>query len=277
MGSVIEDAFYAPHGLATEIQTFLADHESLFARRTANDVAVVFSVGSTRELIGKADASDNTTNRRDESVVVPYRAVTRTLAEAAVPFDVVIWPDGVTAPDRSSVDELARYSTVVLPDVHALTDRQVTTLEGYLAEGGTVVVADRFGDNLERGVRQRLRSHPATRTADRAVLDELLPHGRQVETTVPAAANLHQLPDGSYALHLVNYDYDPDADAVRPVPDVELRVALPKDKERATVVTPDGRRTALELARTDGDRHEVRLDSLGAYAIVLFHDEEGAP
>ncbi|HYG92150.1 MAG TPA: hypothetical protein VD859_01075, partial [Nocardioides sp.] len=94
MGSVIEDSFYAPHGLASGIQTFLADHEPLFARETANEVAVVFSVESTRELIGKADASDNTTNARDESVVVPYRVATSTLAGAAVPYDVVIWADG---------------------------------------------------------------------------------------------------------------------------------------------------------------------------------------
>ena len=73
-GSVIEDLSDAPHGLATEIQDFLADHEHLMARRTRHEVAVVFSVESTRELIGRADASDNTTNARDESVVVPYRA-----------------------------------------------------------------------------------------------------------------------------------------------------------------------------------------------------------
>jgi hypothetical protein len=271
MGSVIEDAFYAPHGLATEIQTFLAEHEALFARRTGNDVAVVFSVASTRELIGKADASDNTTNRRDESVVVPYRVVTGTLADAAVPFDVVIWPDGVTAPDRASAEELARFSTVVLPDVHVLTERQLAAVERYLAEGGTVVVTDRFGDGLDRGVHERLRGHSGVRTASRDRLDELLPHGRQVETSVSAAANLHQLADGSYALHLVNYGYDPDADAVRAVPDVRLRVALPKAKERATAITPDGARTTLELTRDDG-RHDVRLDRLGAYAIVVFHD-----
>jgi hypothetical protein len=273
MGSVIEDAFYAPHELATEIQTFLADHEGLFARRTANDVAVVFSVESTRELIGKADASDNTTNRRDESVVVPYRVVTRSLAEAAVPFDVVIWPDGVTAPDRASAEALTRFSTLVLPDVHALTDGQVAALEGYLAEGGTVVVTDRFGDSLDPGLRERLRAHPEVRAADRTVLDELLPHGRQVETTVSAGANIHQLADGSYALHLVNYDYDADTDAVRVVPDVPLRVALSKEKERATAVAPDGTWTALDLTR-EGGRHEVRLVGLGAYAIVVFHDDD---
>ena len=36
---------YAPHGMATEIQDFLADHEHLMARRTANEVAVVLQRG----------------------------------------------------------------------------------------------------------------------------------------------------------------------------------------------------------------------------------------
>jgi hypothetical protein len=263
MGSVIEDSFYAPHELAGGIQAFLADHEQLFARRTVNEVAVVFGIESTRELIGKADVSDNTTNARDESVVVPYRVVTKTLSDAVVPYDVVIWPDGVTAPDRSSAEALLRYSTVILPDVFALTEGQVAAIEGYLAAGGTVVVTDRVAGSLPR--------HANVRTARHTVLDELLPHGRQVETTVSAAANIQHLADGSYALHLVNYDYDRDADAVRALTDVPLRVRLPKDREHATVVASDGTRTPLEVVREEG-AHVVRLDSLGVYAIVVFHD-----
>ncbi|WP_051548556.1 hypothetical protein [Nocardioides sp. URHA0032] len=265
MGSVIEDSFYAPHELASGVQAFLADHEPLFARRTANEVAVVFSVESTRELIGKADASDNTTNARDESVVVPYRVATETLANAAVPYDVVIWPDGVTAPDRSSCEALLRYSTVVLPDVFALTEGQVAALSGYLDAGGTVVVTDRAAPELP--------SHPNVRTAHHGVLDELLPHGRQVSTDASVAANLQHLADGSYALHLVNYDYDRDADAVRTLTDIPLRVRLPEDRERATVVASDGSRTPLELGREDG-AHLVCLASLGVYSIVVFHDGE---
>jgi hypothetical protein len=265
MGSVIEDSFYAPHRLATEIQTFVADHEHLIARPTVNDVAVVFSVESTRELIGKADAGDNTTNLRDESVVVPYRVVTRTLADAAVPFDVVIWSDGVTAPDRATAEALARYSTVVLPDVFALTAAQVSAVEGYLAGGGTVVATDR--------VAQALPTHERVLTAGHADLDGLLPHGRQVETTASVAANIQHLADGSYALHLVNYDYHAAADAVRAVLDVPLRVSLPRGKAQATLVTSDGRRAALELARED-TVHTVTVDSLGVYSIVVFHDED---
>ncbi|WP_205472184.1 hypothetical protein [Nocardioides sp. SYSU D00038] len=265
MGSVIEDSFYAPHGLATEIQAFLADHEHLVARRTANEVAVVFSVESTRELIGRADASDNTTNLRDESVVVPYRVVTTTLADAAVPFDVVIWPDGVTAPDRSTAEALTRYDTVVLPDVFALTAAQAAAIEGYLAAGGTVVVTDRVPEALPR--------HERVVRADHTVVDELLPHGRQVDTAAAVSTNLHHLADGSYALHLVNYAYDREADAVRTLTDVALRVRLPEPRGHATLVTPDGTRTPLGLDR-DGDAHAVVVGALGVHAIVVFHDEE---
>jgi hypothetical protein len=263
MGSVIEDSFSAPHGLAVEIQDFLADHEQLFARRTANEVAVVFSVGSTRELIGKADTSDNTTNARDESVVVPYRVATNTLANAAVPFDVVIWADGVTGPDRASAEALRRYSTVILPDVHALTDTQVTAIEEYLAGGGTVVATDRTDPRLPR--------HENVRSASHGVLDELLPHGRQVRTSVPVAANLQLLADGSCALHLLNYDYDQATDQVRTVPEVPVQVRLPKEKERATLVAGDGARTVVEVSRVDGF-HAVTLPELGIYSIVVFHD-----
>jgi hypothetical protein len=265
MGSVIEDSFYAPHGLATEIQGFLADHEELFARQTANEVAVVFGVETTRELIGRADAGDNTTNARDESVVVPYRVVTSTLAGAAVPFDVVIWADGVTAADRASADVLARYATVVLPDVYTLTPVQRAAVEGYLSDGGTVVVTDRAAPDLP--------AHQRVLRADSAALGQLLPHGRQVETPLSVAANIQQLADGSYALHLVNYDYDSEADAVRAVPDVPLRVRLPKDKEAATLVTPDGRQSSLAVSRQDG-RHAVTLPLVGVYTIVVFHDGE---
>ena len=273
MGSVIEDAFYAPHDLATQIQTFLAEHEGLFARRTANSVGVVFSVESTRELIGKADASDNTSNATDESVVVPYRVVTGTLSAATVPFDVVIWADGVTAEDRATPEALAGFATVVLPDVHALTDRQLAALEDYLDGGGTVVVTDRFGEGLPSAVRERVLGHPHARTGRADLLDDLVPHGRQVETSASVAANVQLLSDGSYALHLVNYDYDASADAVRAVPDVPLCVMLPEGRERATVVASDGTRTPLALTR-EGGAHSVRLDSLGLYSIVVFHDGE---
>src|SRR3954469_18127570 len=124
MGSTIQDSFHPPHDMATEVQSFLAEHDDLYSKRSWHEVAVVFSVESTRELISRADASDNLTNARDESVRVPYREVTTSLAARAVPFDVLIFPDGVTAPDRIGPSAFDGYTTAVLPDCHLLTPRQ---------------------------------------------------------------------------------------------------------------------------------------------------------
>ena len=93
---------------------------------------MVFSVESTRALISKADASDNTSNARDESVRVPYRVTTELFAGSSVPFDVVIFPDGETAPDRVDVAALERFATVVLPDCWSLTPGQAAALAAYL-------------------------------------------------------------------------------------------------------------------------------------------------
>ena len=169
------------------------------------------------------------------------------------------------APDRASSEALQRYSTVILPDVHAMTREQVAAVAGYLAAGGIVVMTDRVAEGLP--------AHDRLVTAAHDSADELVPLGPQVTTTASVAANVHELPDGSVALHLVNYDYEAAADRVRPALDVPLRIRLPKTKERATVVTMDGHRTPLRLIH-DEDMHMVRVESIGVHAIVVLHDGE---
>jgi hypothetical protein len=72
---------------------------------------------------------------------------------------------------------------------------------------------------------------------------------------------------------MVNYDYHAAGDAVRAIPDVSIRVRLPEEKERATMITPDGVHTALSVVR-EGTRHSVAIESVGVYSIVVFHDAD---
>lgn len=269
MGSTIHDSFWAPHDLSTEVQTFLADQEELYTKASYHEVGVVFSVESTRELIGKADKSDNTSNARDESVKVPYRVVTEGFAGGSVPFDVVIFPDGTTAPDRIGPDHLAGFSNVVLPDCWFLTDGQAAAIEAYLDGGGEIVVVDRFGDNLTPAVRERLLGKPGVRRAAMDDLGGLLPQGAQVETHPGLGANISRLDSGAAAVHLLNYDYDADADAVRSVEDVEVVVRLPFEATRATYLVSGAAPVELGL-KVDSGRHVVRVPDLGVYGVVLL-------
>jgi hypothetical protein len=252
MGATIENSFHPPHDLAVEIQTFLAEHDRLYSKQTWHEVAVVFSVESTRELIGKADASDNLTNARDPSVRVPYRAVTESLAAASVPFDVVLFPDGETAPDRVDGDALAGYRTVVLPDCFSLTGRQAHALRAAVDAGTLVVVTDRFGETLPAAQRDELLAHPGVRRGSCDEIASLLPQGAQVEVSEQLGVNVARLSDDAAAVHLVGYEYDADRDAVRRHEDVSLSVRLPF-RVGSAVYHP-----------ADGDAGPVEVDSVGA-------------
>ena len=269
MGATIQDSFYAPHEVVKEVQTFLADHDNLFSKSTWNDVAVVFSVESTRALISRQDQSDNISNARDESVEVPYRVVTQRLAAAQVPFDVVIFPDGLTADDRIESSTLRGYRTVILPSCSFLTSGQASALFDFLEAGGEVVITGELGENLSPDERQRLTRHVGARQAATTDPDSLLTRGRQVVIDADCGVNIQRLADDCAAVHLVNYGYREETDRVLALEDVELTVRLNQPASQATAIGSDGQFWRLEVG-SDGDAHTVRLPRLGLYTIVVF-------
>ena len=269
MGSVIEDSFHPPHELAVEVQTFLADHEDLYSKRSWHEVGVVFSVSSTRDLIARADASDNITNSRDASVRVPYRVATETLSSASVPFDVVVFPDGETAPDRVDPSTLTRYRTVVLPDCFDVTPRQAKALLEALEAGTVLVVTDRFAESLGEEERRALLEHPGLRNAAADDVAALTPLGPQVRSSAPLGVNVHRLDDG-VAVHLVNYDVGPDGVRRTGPVSVSLRLegsTAPAGPGTATYLPADGEPVELELTASGG-AHEVTVPDVGVYGVL---------
>jgi hypothetical protein len=228
-------------------------------------------VESARALVSQADASDNLSNATDESVQVPYRVVTRGLADAGVPYDVVLFPDGVTAPDRVGEQVLSRYRTVVLPDCHHLTSPQASALQGYLDGGGCAVVVGGLGENLEPSVREPLVSHPGVRRANLGDDEALTPLGAQVTASADLAVNIARLADGSAAVHLLDYQYDPAADEVARINAVNLAVRLPFEPAGATLITPEGDADRLPI-EFDGQSTSVRIPSFRLYGVVVFEE-----
>jgi hypothetical protein len=269
MGSVIEDAFYAPHELCVEIQSFLADNERLFSTRSEAEVAVVYSVRSASELVARGDAfADNRTNVSG-SVEVPFVEACRGLSDARQPYDVVFFADGELRPDELALSDVQRYRTLVLPACHHLTEWQAALLLEYLAGGGRLVAVGPLGENLDDAARAALLDHPGTTVA--ATLDPgELPEGPQlvVDTAVADfAACVHRL-DDAVALHLIRYDYDDAADAVPPLPELELELRLPGTFARATAVSPGGGLGATVSA--SAGVHRIALTGVPLYGIVLL-------
>ena len=269
MGSVIEDAFYPPHHLATEIQSFLAGNERLFSPGTWSEVGVVFSVGSSFRAAPPEVMGDNRLNLPSEGRD-PFWEACETLSAALQPYDVVFFPDGELRPDTRTVEDLRRYRTLVLAGCAWLTGRQAELLGKYLAAGGRLVSCGPLGENLDGEARARLLAHPGTLAVGPFELSlDQLEGGPQVvvaEGHTDAALTLQAVEDGA-ALHLIRYDYDPGGDRVPVLDRLALEVRLPFQPAGATAHSPDGTLRAT-LAPAAGGRARVVLAAAGVYGIV---------
>jgi hypothetical protein len=273
MGSVIEDAFYPPHDLAVEIQTFLADHEALFGRDpTLAEVAVVFSIESNyRALAAREVMADNRTNEMPEGEQ-PFGVVCDALSAAMQPYDVVFFPEGELRPDEPERQDLRRYRTVILPGCSFLTETQADLIDAFLAGGGHLVALGELGTNLEPERRDRITSHASTVVAElSAFAADALREGPQLRVTgggpTDAATTLQSVARGA-ALHLIRYDHDEEADAVAPLDRLELELRVPFTVASCEVLDPDGQ--AKLGWQVDGEVVQLQLQDVPLYSIVVL-------
>jgi hypothetical protein len=272
MGSVIEDAFYPPPELCTEIGGFLHEHEGLYSARTWSETGVIYSVESNFRAMARRDLfQDNRTNiRRD--VAVPFWEVSDALSDAAQPYDVLFFPDGELRADTLTADDLAQYRVLVAPAVTYLTQAQARLLEAFTDRGGQLVVLGPFGSNLDPRRRERLLSHAGTTLATGAFGTEMLPFGPQVKIPGDMRADLAltlQRVQRGVAIHIIRYDHDDDADRVPPLPEIALDVRLPASFRTAAAAGTSGDAGA-RVGPAPGGWHRVQVSNVPLYTIVVL-------
>jgi hypothetical protein len=272
MGSVIEDAFYAPHELCLEIGGFLKQHEELYSTSTWSETGVIYSVESNfRAMAGRDLFTDNRTNvQRD--VAVPFWQACDALSAAAQPYDVLFFPDGQLRADTLTRESLDQYRVLVAPGVSWLTEPQAGLLESFLQRGGRLLVLGEFGSNLDHRRRAGLLGHPGTTLAEDAFGPEQLPFGPQIR--IPGAPgadlglNLQRVTRG-VAMHLIRYEHDDEADRVPLLPELTLEVRLPqKFGNVAAAGVSQELGACVELA--EGGWHHISLTNVPLYAIVVL-------
>lgn len=282
MGSVIQDAFYAPHDLAVEIQSFIADHEHLYSTRTWSEVGVVFSIESNyRALAAREVMADNRTNEMPEGEV-PFVVVCNVLSAAAQPYDVIFFPEGELRLDTLSSGDLLAYRTLILPDVSYLTREQAEALRGYVEDGGHLVVLGpgqppRLG---RQGEMDHLLRMPVVRSAGpREFSLDLLPGGPQVrvvEGDTDLALTLQRVDDGA-ALHFIRYDHDDIRDRVPLLDRLVLDVRLPFRVRAATAYSPGAAGLVAAAEPMQDGFHRLTLRDVPLYGIVVLDDAARSP
>ncbi|MBA2247989.1 MAG: hypothetical protein H0W23_07665, partial [Chloroflexia bacterium] len=268
MGSVQEDAFYAPHDLCSEIQGFLADHEFLYGLESLADTAVIYSVESNFSGGARPDEIANNPENAIRADRLPFWDVCDTLAAARQPYDVRFFPEGVLRKDDASALDLSQYRTVILPACHYLTDLQADALERFLDGGGRIVATEAPGANLAPERRRAIVEHPRTSLVEEFAVDAI-PAGAQVvhEGDTDLAINL-ALVERGVAIHIIRYDHDDAADAVPMLPSLAFTVHLDGDFDTVTCFSP-GESLGGSMTR-DGDTYRIALENVPLYGIVLL-------
>lgn len=271
MGSVIQDSFNPPHELCVEIQSFLADHESLFSYKTASETAVVYSVETEFQRESRRGIFADNRYNQDSSEVGPFWQVCETLSDAVQPYDVLFFPDGDLRPDTLTFDALSQYRTVILPDCRYLTKSQSQLLQDYLEKGGQLLVLGELGMNLSSDEHDAILHHPGTHRVEVGAAFNLnwLPFGPQVQLSVPAdlAINLQRV-DSGVAIHILRYDYDAERDQVPSLDELSLDLRLPGDFHVLEVFSP-GELSKTQLESVDRNYH-LTLRNLPLYSIILL-------
>lgn len=275
MGSEMQDSLHPPHNLCTEIQTFLAEHEGLYSKRTYSEIGIVYSVESNFRLqSGREVLSDNTLNVIGADVP-PFWHVCDSLSDAIQPYDVIFFPEGQLRADDLLPKDMEGYSVLVLPQCSYLTSRQAELLLGFLESGGRILALGDTGINLAANVRERMFRH-ARWSSDQlggSWLIALCPAPQvRLIPTVDAAVNLQRI-EGGAAVHLIRYDYDHGSDQVPLLPELTIEVRLP-------VHAPDT--AAYGCSGLMGVRHEERdgvhrleLTDVPLYSVITLTAKEG--
>ncbi|HET6821225.1 MAG TPA: hypothetical protein VFH34_01185, partial [Anaerolineales bacterium] len=271
MGSVIQDSFHPPHELCVEIQSFLADHESLFSHKTASETAVVYSVETEfQRESGRGIFADNRYNQ-ETSEIGPFWQACEALSDAVQPYDVMFFPDGELRPDSLTSDALSQYRTLILPDCRYLTQAQAQLLQEYAASGGRLLVMGELGANLSDDKRNALLNHQGTHRVEAGAAFDLnwLPQEQQLRLSTPAdlAINLQRVESG-VAIHILRYDYDAERDQMPPLGELNLDLRLPGTFHNLEVFSP-GELPETQLEGSDGS-YQLTIENLPLYSIILL-------
>ena len=278
MGSVIQDAFYAPHDLITQIQSFIADNAGLYSTRTFSETAVVFSTRSDFEQsklragIHEAVTFELGGGSRDDT---PFWQTCERLIEARQPYDVVMFADGAERADLAPLAaELAQYRTLLVPACSWLTERQADLIGEFADAGGQVLVLGTLGSNLPASRIETLLGHRNVRVGreDASIVSDLN-GGAQitVDPAIDCGINIHRIEAGA-ALHLIRYDYDEARDCVPVLSSMSLRVRLSVGFGNLTCYSQDGELAAS--LTSDGDSYLIALRNVPLYSVIVLHPTE---
>ena len=224
----------------------------------------------------------------------PFLDLCGALYDASITYGVVVVGDGTYIRSTPTVDELKRYSWLVLPERTELPVGIVNAITAYLDDGGTVIsysegateairqagvvssrlvgrdpacLASYFSSPTESGLHAFLAGLPE------GVLESAI---EIIDSSGNEPRNLKAWAvqgEGLSAIHLINYGYDTENDSVEPVGPVTLSIPLELLDPSVTsssvyVLSPDQASYGPVGAAVIKGGLEIRLSEVGIWTVL---------
>jgi hypothetical protein len=264
MGSAIEDAFYAPHDVAVEVQSFISSHEALFTKSTLAETAIVFSTLSEFE---------HERRKPGDTRATPFWLASEALIQARQPYDVVMFSDGALREDSIELAHLTKYRTIILPNCEFLTPHQAELVASFQEAGGQVIATGPLATNLthHRGLNllQPTRSRTLRQPTDFSPSDLVVGAQLHFDRPVDCAVNVFDLESGA-AIHIIRYDYDEGIDAVPVLPELSMRIRLVPGLELTDWFGASAVGFRVSLRSNDAGDYVLALANVPLYTIIVF-------
>ncbi len=293
MGNTIKDSFWAPRELTAGVQGFLAAHEDCYPRSKSAGAAVLYSYGSyywrdSNKGSGANGMQDAYGTLLDATASewldpdlkpVPFWDIIRAMSDINAQYDVIMLPDSHLREDDFTADRLEGYPLVIVPDCFTLTENQREILQAYARGGGKVLAAGRLAEGTDLAEALRTAGNTVFVSLDGGK-EEYMP--RFMETfealyapIAPVECRMEKIgiqrfdQDGKAWIHLLNYQYDEQADRITPVRELRLTARnLPgKDPE---ILVPEGNPVPEYTITRNGDLAEITLFGAGLYTVLAF-------
>ena len=284
MGNTIKDAFWSPRALTAQIQDFLYEHEDFYPRTPVKGAAVLYAYGSNywrdAHRGGDANADANasnlvhlevtTTDWGNTTVPMPFWDVIRFLSGHNAMYDVKMMPDGELREDDFAEDALDPYPMIILPDCWKITGRQADVILRYARTGRPVLVYGSLAEGTDlTGQLAGLENVcfvPEGIDLFREAFDRMYGEAGCVFCS-DGRVGIHRCDDGGRTfVHVLNYTYNKEEDAVRPIENLEISLReLQGDAFR--IYTLDGSEVPFST-RKEAEDTVICLERVPVYLVI---------
>jgi len=181
-----------------------------------------------------------------------------TLQEAHIPFEVIYNGDGIFVNKSLTINDLNKYSIVILPNNYELNVEVNDLLNQYIKQGGHVIKMDDI--SLQSDVISEIKAAGVNL-------------GLETNASKDVGVMIYERED-TLIVHVINYSYDAQTKNFKSQTNIEINITIPENinsagKTLKALSLPEGGETTIKYT-VMGNKLSITIPTLKEYLVLHF-------